>query len=286
MIETQTYMRALPQSTLEKYEFLETGSAAQIASVINPGAFEDIVKVLDSFVLSSQLLLTKGGSRGPIPRLIDDAFESLGWQEARVDLYKRAFLFPGQNAPTVEADPLGARANEFLISETYQQGYSVDNVKERLALDVEWNPKDGNLDRDFAAYRAWHEEGLIDAAFLITRMQEDTKRIARNAWDDFIDRHPQYEEKTQPVDYGTTTTANFEKARERVLRGDLGTCPILVIGIGEKTWDGVPWDGRKVQYFRDDGNMYLVDSFAEETTSLRWELVSLRSEGMNSQDGD
>lgn len=286
MIETQTYMKVLPQSTLEKYEFLETGSAAQIASVINPGAFEDIVKVLDGFVLTSQLLLTKGGSRGPIPRLIDDAFEGLGWQEARVDLYKRAFLFPGQNASTVETDPLGVRANEFLISETYQQGYSVDNVKDRLALDIEWNPKDGNLDRDFAAYRAWHEEGLVDAAFLITRMQEDTKRIARDAWAGFVDRYPQYGQKTQPVDYGTTTTANFEKARERVLRGDLGTCPILVIGIGERTWDGVPWDGRKVQYFRDDGNMYLVDSFGDDLASVRWGLVSLRGEGANPQGGD
>ena len=275
MIETKTYLQTLPESILCKYEFLETGSAAQIASVVNPSAFEDILDVLDSFVLTSRLLLTKGGSRGPIPRLIDGAFEQRGWIEARVDLYKRAFLFPGQNATTVENDPLGSRAEEHLISQTYQKGYSVDNVKERIAVDVEWNPKDGNLDRDFAAYRAWHEEGLIDAAFLITRIQEDTKRITRNAWSEFVDSHPQFKKKQQPVDYGTTTTANFEKARERVLRGDLGTCPILVVGIGEKTWDAKPWDGKKVQYFSDEGNMYLVDSFEVGAEPLRYEVVSL-----------
>lgn len=275
MIETKTYLHTLPESILRKYEFLETGSAAQIASIVNPNAFRDILDVLDGFVLTSQLLLTKGGNRGPIPRLIDGAFEQRGWAEARVDLFKRAFLFPSQNAATVENDPLGSRADKFLISQTYQKGYAVDNVKERIAVDVEWNPKDGNLDRDFAAYRAWHEEGLIDAAFLITRIQEDTKHIARNAWSEFIDSHPQFEKEKQPVGYGTTTTANYEKARERVLRGDLGTCPILVVGIGEKTWDGKPWDGKKVQYFKEEGNMYLVDSFEAGAEPLRYEAIFL-----------
>lgn len=275
MIATYSYKTILPQSVLEKYEFLETGSAARIAYAVNPKAFEDMVDVLDKFVLTSRLLLSKGGSRGPIPRLIDGAFEERGWMEARVDLYKRAFLFPGQNSSTVEDDPLGPRAENYLISETYQKGYSVDNVKDRLAVDVEWNPKDGNLDRDFSAYRAWHEEGLIDASFLITRMQEDTKRLAKREWSEFIATHTAFRSKAQPVDYGTSTTANFEKARERVLRGDLGTCPILVVGIGEKTWDGIPWDGRKVQYFKDDGNMCLVDCFVEDAEPFRYEIVSL-----------
>lgn len=275
MIETHSYKKVLPQEVLDKYVFLETGSASQIAKVVNPEAFKDIVEVLCDFYLTAQLLLTKGGSRGPIPRLIDGAFGLRGWIEARVDLYKRAFLLPGQNLPTVKDDPLGSRANELLISETYQQGYSVDNVKDRIALDVEWNPKDGNLDRDFSAYRAWHEEGLIDAAVLITRVQEDTKRLARRIWEEFVASHPKYEKKVQPVDYGTTTTANFEKARERVLRGDLGTCPILVIGIGERTWDGAPWDGRKVQYIRGEGFLALVDAFDDSLTPLTYEVVSL-----------
>ena len=275
MIETHTYIDSLPPSVLEKYEFLETGSAARIALATNPQAFQDIVDVLESFILTSQLLLTKGGSRGPIPRLIDGAFESRGWVEARVDLFKRAYLFPGQNALTVEGDPMGPRANRHLISETYQQGYSVDNVRDRIALDVEWNPKDGNLDRDFSAYRAWHQEGLIDAAFLITRMQDDTKRLARAAWEEFARVDLRAAGESQPVDYGTTTTANFEKARERVLRGDLGTCPILVIGIGEKTWDGVPWDGKKVQYLKDRGQMFLVDSFDRSPAPTLYGTVEL-----------
>lgn len=275
MIETNTYLKVLPKSILEKYQFLETGSATQIASVVSPAAFADIVEVLDAFELTSRLLLTKGGSRGPIPRLIDGAFGRRGWIEARVDLYKRAFLFPGQNAASVENNPTGTRANEYLISETYQRGYSVDNVKARIALDVEWNPKDGNLDRDFSAYRAWHEEGLIDAAFLITRVHEDTKRITNKAWADFIAAHPEFEDKAQTVDFSTTTTANFEKAKERVLRGDLGTCPILIIGISEATWDGKAWDGKKVFYNKADGNMYYVNAFGDDSETRDFRVVEL-----------
>ena len=275
MIETYTYQKVFPQSVIDKYEFLETGSAAQIMSVVDPDAFVDVLDVLERFNLTSQLLLTKGKNRGPIPRLIDGAFHFRGWIEARVDLYKRAFLLPGQNAPTVENDPLGARANSVLVSETYQQGYSVDNVKNRIALDVEWNPKDGNLDRDFSAYRAWHQEGLIDVAILITRIQDDTKKLARSLWDQFLQAYPIYGNMGQPVDYGTTTTANYEKARERVLRGDLGTCPILVVGIGENTWDGLPWDGRKAQYIRDEGFLALVDSFDSSPPQPPYDVVML-----------
>lgn len=248
MVETNTYNEVFPANILDKYTFMETGSASKIAEAVCPLELNDIIEVLNDFVLSSRLLLTKGGNRGPIPIILDGAFSDRGWIEARIDLYKRAFIFQGQNAPTVAEDPLGENANNHLVSETYQQGYSVDNVKGRIALDVEWNPKDGNLDRDFSAYRAWHNEGLIDLAILITRMHEETRVIADEAWAEFIEIEPDFASEKQTVDYRTTTTANFEKARERILRGDLGTCPILVIGIGKKTWDGLPWDGLAVKY--------------------------------------
>lgn len=261
MIETCTYRDVLPSAVLDRYVFMETGSAAKIAASVRPDEFSDIVDVLSNFTLTSRLLLTKGGSRGPIPRIIDGAFERRGWTEARIDTYKRAFMFPGQHAATVKDDPLGEYANEHLVSEVYQQGYSVDNVKGRTALDVEWNPKDGNLDRDFSAYRAWHEEGLIDVAVLITRVHEDTREITDSSWERFISDFPEHQNKTQTVNYRTTTTANYEKARERVLRGDLGTCPILVVGIGRKTWDEKPWDGKSIKYEPSAGRLMISDSF-------------------------
>lgn len=46
---------------------------------------------------------------------------------------------------------------------TESESYLIDNVKDRVALDIEWHAKDGNLDRDLAAYRAFYDTGLIDA---------------------------------------------------------------------------------------------------------------------------
>ena len=265
MVETDSYIHTMPSSILRRYKFLETRSATSLAAAVCPDEFADICQVLDQFTLSPQLLLAKGGNRGAIPHLIDEAFEHRGWQEARIDLFRRTYLFRGQNATPVADDPLGERADAHCISDTYQTGYSVDNFKGRVALDVEWNPKDGNLDRDFSAYRAWHEEGVIDVAFLITRVHADTRSLANSAWSNYISMHPQYAGVSQTVDFKTTTTANFEKARERILRGDLGTCPILLIGVGEPTWDGAAWDGRGVFYDKNSKSLYLDSVFAPGT---------------------
>lgn len=248
MIETVTYKRVLPNDLLERYTFMETGSAAAIIAAIRPDPFSDIVNVLKKFTLTSQMLMTPGGNRGCVPRTLDGAFEHLGWMEARVDIYRRAFLFRGNSAGDVSLDPFGDRAEENLVSETYQRGYAVDNVKDRIALDVEWNPKDGNLDRDFSAYRAWHNEGLIDASVLITRKHDETKRLTDELWNAYIRDNPECEGQRQPVSYKTTTTANYEKALTRIRRGDLGSCPILVVGIGRNAWDGCLWNGRQVKY--------------------------------------
>ena len=246
MIETSTYKDVLPDGVLRKYSFLETRSATKIAQAICPYEMEDIVKVLSEFVLTSEMLLTPGGNRGVVPTVLDGAFARLGWREARVDIARQAYYFPGHNAH-VDASLNPKEYESNLISSTYQTGYSIDNVKGRIALDVEWNPKDGNLDRDFSAYRSWYEEGLIDAAFLITRLQDETKGLARRVWDEYLINHKECDDKVQPVKYDTSTTSNFEKAHSRVIRGDLGLCPILVVGIGENTWSGEPWTGRFVR---------------------------------------
>ena len=43
----------------------------------------------------------------------------------------------------------------------------MDNVHGGVALDVEWNAKDGNLDRDLAAYRSLYDVGIISAGVMI-----------------------------------------------------------------------------------------------------------------------
>jgi hypothetical protein len=94
----------------------------------------------------------------------------------------------------------------------------VDNLKGRIALDVEWNAKDGNLDRDLGAYRALSDAALIDAAVLIRRTQEYLRELV-------IHMNP------ASTKFATTTTTNLEKPRPRLTRGDAEGCPVLAVTI-------------------------------------------------------
>ncbi|WP_205409713.1 BglII/BstYI family type II restriction endonuclease [Pseudothauera hydrothermalis] len=71
-------------------------------------------------------------------------FHARDWRELRLDLVTYGLLRD-------KNDRLYRR-----LRRVVQEGYLIDNVKGSVALDVEWNAKDGNLDRDFGAYRAWH----------------------------------------------------------------------------------------------------------------------------------
>jgi hypothetical protein len=108
------------------------------------------------------------------------------------------------------------------------EGFEVDNLKRRVALDVEWNAKDGNLDRDLSAYRALYDVGLLDVAVIITRDHYGISQLAA--------------QDLRSVDaarrLGTTTTTSIEKLEDRLKRGDGGGCPVWAVGITRATWAG------------------------------------------------
>ena len=93
---------------------------------------------------------------------------------------------------------------------------------------MEWNAKDGNLDRDLSAYRALYDLGLIDCAVLTTR---DYHSILELASIDLRDEDAVRRLKS-------TTTTNIQKLRPRLTRGDAGGCPVLGVAITRDTWDG------------------------------------------------
>ena len=83
------------------------------------------------------------------------------------------------------------------VTEAVSEGYKVDNLKGRVALDGEWNAKDSNLTRDVAAYRVFYEQAIIDSAVMVTRTQDQIRELAI-----------QLGAETK---FGTTTTTNLEK---------------------------------------------------------------------------
>lgn len=232
MYETQTYNDplVLDSEIRERWAFLETSSACAVLRAVCPDEWLDITKFLATFALDPVQWLKKGGNRGDIAQHIDDTFHGMGWRETRVDLITQGILLSKNNK---EVGRLPA---------AYQEGYLVDNFKGRVALDVEWNAKDGNLDRDLSAYRAWHEAGVISAAVVITQDRLSLKDLAKSLWSDYQDSLPdELKSSKLPIDLGTSTTTNLEKAALRIRRGVMGTCPLLVVAANVSTWNQQPF---------------------------------------------
>jgi hypothetical protein len=232
MFETTTYddPLVLAPAIRARWEFLETSSAAAILKAVCPAEWADITDVLANFALDPSQWLKAGGNRGAIAIEIDDMFAQRGWAERRVDLHTQGILYAANKAE------IGR------LPVVIQEGYLVDNFKGRVALDVEWNAKDGNLDRDLSAYRAWYEAGVISAAVLITQDRLPLKKLAKQVWGDYqATLPPNLQDPKLPIDVGTATTTNLEKTALRVKRGVMGTCPLLVVAATKATWNGRPF---------------------------------------------
>ena len=209
---------------------METNSACAIMKAVCPSEWNDIVRVLSTYRLDPSTWLKKGGNRGDVPEQIDDIFHKSGWSEARLDLETKVKIYDKNGNQTA------------VLPAVYQEGYLVDNFKNRVVLDVEWAAKDGNLDRDLAAYRSWHEAGLISAGVIITRDRLSLLKLARKLWNAHQKTLPASQRVSKlPVDLTTSTTTTFDKAALRVRRGVMGTCPVLIVGANERTWNGQPF---------------------------------------------
>ena len=232
MFETRTYDDpiVLDPKIRKRWAFLETSSAAAVLRSVCPAEWADITAVLEAFALDPAHWLKKGGNRGDIAKVIDGLFAARGWRETRVDLVTQGVLL-SRNLEVMERLP-----------PVEQEGYLVDNFKGRVALDVEWNAKDGNLDRDLSAYRAWHEAGVISAAVLITQDRIKLKELAERLWAEHQVTLPADQRNAKlPIDLNTSTTTNLEKAALRVRRGVMGTCPLLIVAATPETWNGQPY---------------------------------------------
>ena len=245
-IETHSYDEVLPAAVKDHFSFYEVRNAALILKSVAPDEWADIVQVLSGFRFDANTFLQSGGNNSKMAASLNDSFARLGWRECLYELETKATIkFRHAKGSQPAAEELGTN---------HTSSYWVDNRKGRVLLDVEWNAKDGNLDRDLAAYRAWHEMGFIDAAVLITKDREALLKCACELWSRY--RRTSYEavyaatmkgqsSRTSkdkinaiPLDLKTTTTTNMRNAELRINLGEAGTCPLLLVGISDKTWDG------------------------------------------------
>ena len=210
---TSSYNNTFPPAIVKRYDWCETRSAAAVFQNTNPREFVDLISVLRAFRLDPQDILKAGGNKGTVARRLDRAFRDLGWREGRYDarLSSELRLMPYRK--------VGEKKARVTITETLSEGYKVDNVSGGVALDVEWNAKDGNLDRDLAAYRSLYDAGIISVGVVITRAHVNIRALSVKLGRDA---------------FKTTTTTNIEKLLPRLTRGDAGGCPVLCIAITDR----------------------------------------------------
>ena len=214
---TDSYLRVVPEELLGRYEWREVREAAAVLQSTSPEEFDDLLEVLNDFALTKEDILTPGGNEGEVPKRLNSHFRALGWREGQYDatlsseLRLMPFAEAGESAPQVQT------------TEVFSSGYKIDNVKGTVALDVEWNAKDGNLDRDLAAYRALYDAAIITVGVMVTRVQNPLRDLARSLG--------------REKGFATTTTTNLSKLEPRMTRGDSGGCPFLAVAISPATME-------------------------------------------------
>lgn len=256
---TNSFQTVLPARLLEKYSFAETRNAAQVISAACPNEWLEVISFLENFQLRTSSLMFPGGRKSKVVEDLENFFYSNGWEETRVDSEQIVFRVPketGKKFP-IKLDGNGSKfqsteqrlkvQNQYpyvQVRTTFQEGYLIDALKGKLAVDIEWNAKDGNLDRDIAAYRAWYEFEEIAGAILITKDLERCRKLVKGIWEDYLKTVPPKKraDLSIPVDLGTSTTTSIEKAKDRIKRGDAGGCPVLIIGITDACWDKKPYE--------------------------------------------
>jgi hypothetical protein len=210
---TESYGTVMPAGALARYDFFETRNAARILEATNPTAFSDVVDVLLTFKVEVTADITMpGGNESDTAGRLNRAFRAHGWAEGKYTVGISAELVlkaAGSPSKTV-------------TSAIETSSYLIDNLKDRVALDTEWHAKDGNLDRDLAAYRALYDAGIIDVAVMVTM-----NRLSMWAW----------AKRLTPASrkFNTTTTTNLEKVTPRLQRGDAGGCPVLIVAVCDRT---------------------------------------------------
>ena len=117
--------KLLPAFVRENYEVHEWRHASAILATDFPNEWKDIIEVLSGFNLLRSEVEAPGGGRSPIAKRIDDHFVRLGWKEHRFNT-KVVVDQTEIDAPT----------------------HKVDNFKNQVACDLEWNNKTEFYDRD------------------------------------------------------------------------------------------------------------------------------------------
>lgn len=187
----------IPEFNRENYEIHEWRHASAVLLKDFPNEWADIMAVLSDFRLLKSHIVVGGGNKSNVAEAIDHAFSLRGWREKQFDTKIVVDEFE-QHSPT----------------------HKVDEYKNKIAVEVEWNNKDPFFDRDLNNFRLLFELRVISVGIIITRtdeLQEIFNSLGRGS------------------SYGMATT-HMSKLLPKLEGGGGGGCPVLVFGITKKLY--------------------------------------------------
>jgi len=188
----------IPARLLGRYRFEERHHAASILATDFKEEFHDLLLCLEAFYLKKSDILTPGGGRSPIPKAIDGFLAKRRWAAKGFEI-----------SITVDDQPIPIPTHK------------IDNFKNRVGIEVEWNNKTEFYDRDLNNFRLLWEMRVLSVGVIITRLSE---------LQDLFDRLGKGES------YGNSTT-HWDKLIPKVESGGAGGCPLLLIGMGMACYD-------------------------------------------------
>ena len=191
-----------------RYEIHNFNNAVEILSEAYPQEYLEIVDALDRVNIRVEDITTAGGNESKIPKKFSAIMRPQDWKEVKItgDLLVKLHT----RHPTT---------TEEIIINDYIDGHHIDYLKNKVAVDIEWNSKDQTFDRDLYAFRTFYECGVIDCGTIITRSAE---------------LNPLFDELGIKQKFGASTTW-MGKLLPRIHARRHGGCPILVIGITPRT---------------------------------------------------
>jgi hypothetical protein len=191
-------LESIPQAVRDRFHIEERGHASAILASDYPNEFTDLMECLGAFSLRRSHIMNPGGGRSQIPSTIDGFLRERGWREKSFDI-----------AITVDGSPVPIPTHK------------IDNFKNEVGVEVEWNNKTEFYDRDLNNFRLLKELRVLAVGVIITRLSE-----LRTLFTELGEWHK----------YGTTST-HWDKLIPKVDGGGAGGCPLLLVGIGAACYD-------------------------------------------------
>ncbi|MBC6957427.1 MAG: restriction endonuclease [Chloroflexi bacterium] len=181
-----------PASIREHFEIHEWRHASSILHSDFSEEWQDVVALLSEFRLCRSWIERGGGNKSEVARYVDHVLGKRGWIERSFDT---SIHVNGES--------------------TDSPTHSVDCLKNRIALEVEWNNKDPFYDRDLNNFRLLFDLRVISVGIILTRsdeLQAIFNQLGRGS------------------SYGASTT-HMSKLLPKIAGGGAGGCPLLAFGI-------------------------------------------------------